>query len=347
MNYVQHTRTAHERLTHQPDARPHHVSLYWALFFDWNAARFPACLDLDHQQLMQAAHIGSRHTYRDALRELTAWGLIAYQPSRSRHERSSCSLTDLSGPEVTPVNAAIRVKSGPDKNPLPGPEVAQALRPEVAAVNGLSGPEVAQASLYGKTKDVNSVVENRSGGGPQKKIEVLEGEGLSSAEVLDGSTTSHEPVPAASAASKKTPRVERGAPKQKGGQAGKIQAAATAQNTEDTHKPRAGRRKLPEATFQESAIYDKQAFTAAFQGTDYELADLNFYHEKVNIWRDKKTGEPPRRADWVATAKRFMLNDAEDNRLKLAPAPAPQFGAGNSHGHPGGPDTGYRTSRWD
>lgn len=342
MNYVQHTRTAHERLTHQPDARPHHVSLYWALFFEWNAARFPEQLPINREQLMRAAHIGSRHTYRDALRELTAWGLIAYQPSRSRHERSSCSLTDLSGPDVAPVTTATRARSGPDKNPLPGPEVAQALRPEVAAVNGLSGPEVAQASLYGKTKDVNSVVENRSGGGPQKRIEVLGGEGLSSAEVLDDSTASDEPAPAPTAAPKR-----KVAQKEKGVREQVVGATATAQNTEATSKPRGGRRKLPETTFQESAIYDKQAFTAAFQGTDYELADLNFYHEKVNIWRDKKTGEPPRRADWVATAKRFMLNDAEDNRLKLAPAPAPQYGAGSPNGYSGGPDTGYRTSRWD
>ena len=61
MNYIHHTRAAHEHLQPQPAARPHHVSLYWALFFEWNAARFPAGLDLDHAATMQAARIGSRH----------------------------------------------------------------------------------------------------------------------------------------------------------------------------------------------------------------------------------------------------------------------------------------------
>ena len=81
MNYVQHTRAAHERLRTQAGATPHHVSLYWALFFQWNAARFPTALDLDHVATMQAARIGSRHTYRATLRDLDAWSLLTYCPS--------------------------------------------------------------------------------------------------------------------------------------------------------------------------------------------------------------------------------------------------------------------------
>jgi len=64
VNYIQHTRAAHEHLSARPEARPHHVSLYWALFYQWNAARFAPCLDLDHQATMQAARIGNERTYR-------------------------------------------------------------------------------------------------------------------------------------------------------------------------------------------------------------------------------------------------------------------------------------------
>ncbi len=64
MNFIQHTRAAHEQLTRQPDATPFHVSLYWALFFEWNANRFPESLALDHEHLMSTAHIGNRKTYR-------------------------------------------------------------------------------------------------------------------------------------------------------------------------------------------------------------------------------------------------------------------------------------------
>ena len=97
--------------------------------------------------------------------------------------------------------------------------------------------------------------------------------------------------------------------------------------------------------FDQSDLARYEDFAAAFQGTDYALADLRFYHAKISAWRQK--GEPPRRRDWRATAIQFFLNDAHDNRLKLAP--------GVQQHHPGvtPPDagtlfarTGYR-SKYD
>ena len=93
MNFIQHTRAAHEQLTRQPAATPFHVSLYWALFFEWNANRFPESLALDHDHLMSAAHIGNRKTYRATLYDLETWCPLTYQPSR-------CFLADLLGAEV-------------------------------------------------------------------------------------------------------------------------------------------------------------------------------------------------------------------------------------------------------
>ena len=66
MNYVQHTRAAHEQLLTHPESRPHHFTLYWALFFAWNSARFPAALTLNRDELMAAARIGNRDTYTAA-----------------------------------------------------------------------------------------------------------------------------------------------------------------------------------------------------------------------------------------------------------------------------------------
>ena len=73
----------------------------------------------------------------------------------------------------------------------------------------------------------------------------------------------------------------------------------------------------PEIPFAESELATLDAFMAAFAGTDYALADLRFYHEKILNWRQK--GDVPLRRDWLATCKQFFLNDAADNRLKLAP----------------------------
>jgi hypothetical protein len=54
---------------------------------------------------------------------------------------------------------------------------------------------------------------------------------------------------------------------------------------------RPARPSRPESPFTESELADFAAFEAALAGTDYELADLRYYHEKIKNWRQK--GEPP------------------------------------------------------
>ena len=331
MNYIQHTRAAHQQLSSNVAATPHHVSLYWVLFFAWNASFFERGLDLDHAAAMQAAHIGNERTYRATLRDLEAWALLTYQPSHSRHQPSRCYLTDLSGAKVPEVNTAARGKSAPGKNGLPGVEVPEPLGAEVPPVGGLSGAEVPEHSLYDKTRGTKTVHQNSAAASQKKLGERFPGEGLSEAQVLDA----EQPTPGAGPKKKV-------APKKKGEQAGSIRAAATARAGESRR-----REVLSDVPFSQSAIYDLGAFTAAFVGTDYALADLRHYHQLVDTWRDKKTGLPPNRKDWIATAKRFMLNDANDNRLKLAPNVQRPGADGTSQSNSGIPSTGYRSSRYD
>jgi len=101
----------------------------------------------------------------------------------------------------------------------------------------------------------------------------------------------------------------------------------------------------PEIPFAETELADLPAFMAAFAGTDYALADLRFYHEKILNWRQK--GEVPRRRDWLATSKQFFLNDAADNRLKLTPGNQSHQPGTDSYADTGIPTTGYRSSRYD
>ena len=195
MNYIQHTRAAHEWLLAQPASRPLHISLYLALFHQWNAERFPESIELDHDATMQAARIGSRHTYRDTLRDLDAWGLLTYRPSKSKHADSRCYMSILSGPEVAQVKPSTEARSGPDKTPPSGPEVAQALRPEVAPVDASSRPEVAQDTIVSKTIVLNSVVVNGDAATAKKKKgpAALPDEGLSKAEVFNPDLPADDP----------------------------------------------------------------------------------------------------------------------------------------------------------
>ena len=164
MNFIQHSRAAHEQLTRQRAATPFHVSLYWALFFEWNAGRFSESLELDHDQLMYAAHIGSIKTYRATLYDLENWGLLAYQPSKSKYTPSRCFMSDLLGAELPPVNDPTQGRSAPGENQSTEARTAPGDRPapgpEVTPIETAPGAEVPQHSLLYKTSfktDVQNV----------------------------------------------------------------------------------------------------------------------------------------------------------------------------------------------
>lgn len=329
---------AHEHLRARPEASPHHVALYWALFFAWNAGYFENGFDLDHAAIMQAAHIGNKRTYTATLYELEAWGLLTYQPSKSKHHASRCYLTELPGAKVPQVEQPTSGKSATGKKPSPVAEVPQALVADLPPVKPLPVALLPQDSLLVQTSFQTSTT-NVSSGTKKKGEEVFSGEGFSEAQVLDNTASFDEPVPAPGAAPKK-----KVAPKKKG-----VGEPATASTTSSPGgaRRRGGRPQRPELPFTESEIATPEAFAAAFEGSDYALADLRYYHALVGNWR--KDGEPPLRRDWKATATKFMLNDAADNRLKLAPGTQRhEPGAGNSDQMGSGiPTTGYRSKRWD
>ena len=346
MNYIKHTVAAHEHLRQQP-ATTLHIALYWALFFQWNAEYFEGGIALDHAATMQAARIGNKKTYRATLYDLDAWGLLAYQPSKSKHHASRCLLTDLSGALLPPVKTTTRGSSTPPKNSLPGPAVPQALGAAVPPVQPPSGAAVPPDSLLKQTP-FQTATTNGSGGPKKKEGEVFSGEGFSEAQVLDdnrrpapATARFNEPVPAPGAAPKDfAPQANRVARKRKG-----VGESPTS-SPGGARRQRGGRPQRPEVPFAESELAAPEAFAAAFEGTDYALADLRYYHALVANWR--KDGEPPHRRDWQATATKFMLNDAADNRLKLAPGTQrPEPGAGIGSTIDGIPVTGYRSKRWD
>ena len=315
MNFIRHIRLALELLANRADATPHHVSLYMALFSQWNDERFPESVMLVRAEVMQAAHIGSASTYLKCLRELSTYGLITYQPSRSEHRSSRCLMHELLPAQLAPQLA---------------PEVTQALYSNTPAARIKSGESTGTTSgastgasrgqaIVSFDKQVETIVNKNK---PVLSIkldeaaaEKKEGEELTSAEQLleldDSELTAQEPPPKAKVARK-----------------GKVPT----------------RPQRPEIPFAESELADLPAFMAAFAGTDYALADLRFYHEKILNWRQK--GEVPRRRDWLATSKQFFLNDAAENRLKLAPG-VQSHQPGATYADTGIPTTGYRSRRWD
>jgi len=359
LNYIKHSRAAHEHLRARPEASPHHVALYWALFFAWNADYFENGFDLDHAAIMQAAHIGNKRTYTATLYDLETWGLLTYHPSKSKHHASRCYLTELPGALLPPVAQPTSGKSAPSKKPSPVAEVPPALVAKLPPVAASPGANLPQDSLVVQTSFQTATI--NVGGGPKKKEgEVFSGEGFSEAQVLDDNRRTapatagfDEPVPAPGPAPKTSPSnanhvapSQRVKPAQGVGQ-GPPATPAPGPAARAAPRRRGGRPPRPELPFAESALATPEAFAAAFEGSDYALADLRYYHALVANWR--QDGQPPLRRDWQATATKFMLNDAADNRLKLAPGTQRhEPGAGHAAQMGSGiPVTGYRSKRWD
>jgi hypothetical protein len=99
----------------------------------------------------------------------------------------------------------------------------------------------------------------------------------------------------------------------------------------DAQEPAAGTKKKvapkkkeasADLLFSESPYADKALFRQAFAGTDYELANLDYYHEVINNWSQSKAA---RKKDWIATAKNWMLNDYREGKL-LTTKPATTYG---------------------
>ncbi len=293
MNYIRHTRAAFELLARTAEATPYHVSLYVALFQQWNEARFPADIVLFKDELMQAAHIGSPKTYRACLRDLSAWGLITYQPSHSEYRASRALMHELPPADAPPIGSH-PTQAAPKRQP-PGPATSG---PTTGATSAPSPTQAVPSFDKPDTNLTKPLSENgtpfsRTAAAPEKK----RGEG---SEDDDGHSESDDSDQMAQTQKEKVApkRKSSGSPSQQGRGLG----------------GGAGRR--PEVPFADSELAPLDTFLAAFAGTDYELANLRYYHELVSNWRQH--GEPPRRRDWLATSKKFMLNDMQDGKLKLA-----------------------------
>jgi len=92
MNYVSHLNGFFGRLSGDERLSSYHISLYLALFQQWNAERFADEFVISRAEMMHLARIGSANTYARCMRELSEWGYIRYKFSSNLHcgSRVSC-----------------------------------------------------------------------------------------------------------------------------------------------------------------------------------------------------------------------------------------------------------------
>jgi len=118
MNYIRHLNGFFSRLAGDCQMTSYHISLYLALFQQWNAERFADEFIISRREMMDLSRIGSANTYARCMKELAEWGYINYIASSNIHSgsRVSCIKFDTTGDTTsdTPKNTGIKNSTAAD-----------------------------------------------------------------------------------------------------------------------------------------------------------------------------------------------------------------------------------------
>ncbi|MDL5511238.1 hypothetical protein QSE00_05395 [Arenibacter sp. M-2] len=93
MNYIKLLNAAFKRFYFDDRLNPTHISLYMALFQEWNSCRFADEFYVNRRDLMRVAKIGSKSTYHRCVTELDAWNYLSYFPSNNPYKGSKIKMS--------------------------------------------------------------------------------------------------------------------------------------------------------------------------------------------------------------------------------------------------------------
>ena len=93
MNYIKLLNAAFEKFYFDDRLNPTHISLYMALFQEWNSSRFANEFYVNRRDLMLASKIGSKSTYHRCVTNLDSWGYLSYYPSNNPYKGSKIKMS--------------------------------------------------------------------------------------------------------------------------------------------------------------------------------------------------------------------------------------------------------------
>lgn len=175
INYITHLNAAFNRFCNDERLTPFHISLYFALFHFWNAAKFRTPISINREETMAAARIGSANTYTRCLKELNAWGYIRYEPSFSPLVGSKIHLYTFSKTTDKTINNGTDIST--DKST--GKASEKVLRPSIKTkTNKLNHKKNEHIRSKGSEKSV-SLHRSKTSKGKKRKVAPKEKESRS------------------------------------------------------------------------------------------------------------------------------------------------------------------------
>ena len=160
MNYIKLLNAAFEKFYFDDRLNPTHISLYMALFQEWNSSRFAEEFYVNRRDLMLASKIGSKSTYHRCVTELDSWNYLFYFPSNNPYKGSKIKMAIIETSDETvtgrynPILEHLAERYHPKREPVTGQH-----RPINGQVVDPHRPTSEQAlvSTINNTKQVNNI----------------------------------------------------------------------------------------------------------------------------------------------------------------------------------------------
>ncbi|TBN05354.1 hypothetical protein EYD45_03505 [Hyunsoonleella flava] len=127
MNYIKLLNAAFEKFYFDDRLNPTHISLYMALFQEWNSSRFADEFYVNRRDLMRCAKIGSKSTYHRCVTDLDAWLYLSYFPSNNPYKGSKIKMSIIGTsdePDMGRYNPTLE-QLAEQYYPIPEPVVGQ------------------------------------------------------------------------------------------------------------------------------------------------------------------------------------------------------------------------------
>ncbi|MFN8348773.1 MAG: hypothetical protein U0X91_27485 [Spirosomataceae bacterium] len=275
----------------------HHVSLYFVfLVRAWEEGQtFP----IERKVIMEQAKIRSRSTYTRCLYQLQEWEYLRYKPAPNQFQPSEITGSMPINGHSNPTAGQQNERSKADALSIneSGTDFAMPIT-EHSALNAMVNNEPSSFAAVPKIEPNNGLK------GADTQVSHL-------AEPKNGQSKFVPPPSPSSSAWKKSNTISFNK-NDVVGAGGDVLPRSQLKNRPGDHP------------FTQSPYFEWAAFQAALaESNQYRNADLRYYYDALCDWRDRESGLPPLRSDWLRTARVFMRNDAKNHKLVLVTQPQP------------------------
>lgn len=266
------------RLQECCQATPLHRSLMMALLVE-EVRTGQSEFTIVHKLLMTAARIGNRTNYFRVLRELSTWGVIAYQSTHQGNSRVSLQVNNGS--------------TETDTTPVTGSANSDTAVP-LSCTDTDTTVDRQSIKIGTAQHELSTVIDTAATNG-KRLMSTLNGFAKGSAKNDTTGLSSIDVI------------IDK-----------KNNSLINSTSLKDQERRPTARRRLgtkpTDVPFTDSEFYNFDQFTAFVTGKHPDV-DAQYYFDKVDSWR--KNGQRPVRTDWQATINQFLLNDYQQGVLML------------------------------